>query len=310
MIHDWDDRTSICARCGAHREHVEDDLVSAVCAAKVQPAADFYDKRRSYCPHCAVGQDHPPGSACASINVVRESAVKVADHGAAGETWLVRESASPADLRAKVNGPWSVYVVGVDPATQPDTTAIALAFGRKHVSDAAWAKVCHAYRNADRKNLERDNARVGVVLLSADEYDALTANKAGSENVNYPAALREQADRTAYWRDLAHKKAGAISQLESKLMTANAELIKRGDSASRRTAFAAIDAENARLRRELAAAKEQRDAALVERDKWHDKASTLYRAANPGVVHVEPFPDPEPRADSWPPPSHKPRMLP
>lgn len=80
-------------------------------------------------------------------------------------------------------------------------------------------------------------------------------------------------------------------------------------------AVAALDAENARLRGELAAARIERDTwqADAQRyagnaDYWRERAEGEPAAGN--VTRIEPFPDLDPRSDSWPPPSHKPRMLP
>lgn len=76
-----------------------------------------------------------------------------------------------------------------------------------------------------------------------------------------------------------------------------------------------LDRENARLRRELAAMKASRDGWQDQARVWVSTSAELRRrlsesGSKDGVVKIDPFPDVKPYDESWPPPSHRPRMLP
>lgn len=179
------------------------------------------------CPTCKSAGGHAPGSPCANQNVVRE----------------IRQ------------GPESEYIVGVDPATKPDTFAIGLARAqRKHVSDAAW-EVCRARYHPDapadaRQQLEDMHRRRGTVVLTVAEHDALTANRSKNADVEMCEILGRQLrasmattkranDSEAEWRTIAEARQVALEAAAKSIQALEAEV----ESLSRQLRSRAVNAE-------------------------------------------------------------------
>jgi len=275
--HLWDPNTNRCWACQCSRESVMTGDVAMQCRGgepDVQPAADFHDTR---CPYCAVGQDHPPGSACAGINAVRESA-------------------SPADIRAKANGPW------------PEKSLI-----ERVVEEAAAEEAAGRAQAPIRMALPPGFVRTtGGSKLTPEEIAEL--RQAGKA----PVRLNTVAEAIEHVRTTGKPLDDAVLARTWLTREQLAELYPPIDEESKRlrdmvdrlrlsTGMAELDAENARLRRELRGWKQAAHAAQRMRDQ---AIAALPKAEADNVIRIEPFPDPEPRSDSWPPPSHKPRMLP
>lgn len=120
-------------------------------------------------------------------------------------------------------------------------------------------------------------------------------------------------------RERAERAAGRVTAVnftraapDEAIVTHLCEIVERLAG----TDVAQLDQENARLRRELAAMKGSRDGWQDQARVWVSTASELRRRLDPSedsganVTRIEPFPDVEPYAGDWIPPSHKPRMLP
>jgi hypothetical protein len=206
----------------------------------------------------------------------------------------------PADVRAAANVPWGIPFSQVHSRLEQQSRElrefvdrVCGMFGmkaeRKHVSDAAWKRMRARFGLSIRDTVEAAHRNASVVVLSVEEHDRLLA--AHEANGQYAdTASKANADRYHAQGQIEH-----------------------------------LDRENARLRRELAYAQERlrgitfhtNDAGelirIDERDRDGNVRRVMWekRAPDRGhTIRVEPFPEVEPRDESWPPPSHKPRMLP
>lgn len=198
------------------------------------------------------------------------------------------------------------------------------AAARQHVSDAAWKAIKSRNPWATRDDWEESHSASGTVVLSNAEHDALTAFMRNRQDLDAVNGVLSQQHREAM--DAARSRAEAVLRINFAKAAPHyavidhlcdaLELAQRGDNASRARATAVIelDTENARLRADVQRLAQVANSWQAEAmrysnnaDYWRQRAE---RKPADGVTRIEPFPEVEPRSDSWPPPSHKPRMLP
>lgn len=231
--------------------------------------------------------------------------------------------------------------------TLDEAKALFPAAPRKRISDGAQKEmVGHgASRQNEAAELLHWLATRGCVVMTDAERDALTANRTERfglhdygnyvlDTVTGKRYVREElytrirkladdvardASRPGLSRELrerAERAAGRVTAVnftraapDEAIVTHLCEIVERLAGSD----VAQLDQENARLRRELAEANRSRDG-------WQGQARTLMSLTaglrkrlgerEDNVVYVVPFPDVEPYAGDWIPPSHKPRMLP
>lgn len=171
----------------------------------------------------------------------------------------------------------------------------------------------------------------GYAVVPLEKYEALRAEverlRGGTQTVyeavdqggrQHVSDAAPKAGLSPALRERAERAVGGVRALnftraapDEAVMTHLCEIAERLG----RSDMAQLDQENARLRGELVAARIERDnwRADAQRyagnvDYWRERAEGKPAAGN--VTRIEPFPEPAPRSESWPPPSHKPRMLP
>lgn len=177
-----------------------------------------------------------------------------------------------------------------------------------------------------------------VVIPAADFHDTRPADVRAAANApwelpDFPQVhsrleqrsreLRELFDRvcglridrvggtSSEWRQIAEARQVALEGALQRI--AALEASQDGEASGQ---IEHLDRENARLRRELAALRIERDNSRADAqryasnaDYWRERVEQSPTRSS--VIKVEPFADAvEPRDESWPPPSHKPRMLP
>lgn len=248
------------------------------------------------------------------------------------------DSARPADIRAQVNRAWPPTIVcsdsgwaycswhGIDNYNRKckrcvEALHLTVANDRAAMDDAARRPPAGEIPPIPPLSAEAWS-RVWMADTRSKEMKRLMDQMCGLPRPDLGKAMREaEEEGSAVRRAMALLGTAAdddrllLDLLCNEIERLRDEHAASGDKHEAQGQIEHLDRENERLRRELAAMKASRDGWQDQARVWVSTSTELRRrlgesGSKDGVVKVDPFPDVKPYDDSWPPPSHRPRMLP